>query len=175
KIRMPTIETVPRRNVGAKPPFRFCITDAAAAISSKLPFAGFEGRYRFFAYRFEHLRLKGEILLRGAHFEIAWPTKVDMQGLLDTARPRRHHQNAVSEEDRLFEVVGDEEYGLAHPVIGLQQKFLSNPFGKGVHGAKWLIKYEHFRLIDQRAGDFNTTPHARRQLVRVAAADAGKT
>ena len=65
-----------------------------------------------------------------------------------------------AEEYRLFQVMRDEEYGLAHTVVGLQQKFLSDAFCQRIHRAERLVKQQHLGIIDQSARNLDAAAHA---------------
>src|SRR5262249_37598091 len=134
--RSPSTETRPRRRLKVV----LFFPNAAVATSSELPFAGLKSPYGFFAHGFEDLTLEIEILLGRSNFVVTWPTKVDVQRLFETPRPRRHHQNAISKKNCFFQVMRDEENGFAYTVVGLQQKFLSNAFCQCVHRTEWLIE-----------------------------------
>ena len=60
----------------------------------------------------------------------------------DAAGPRRHHVDLVGEEDRLLDVMGDEDNGLAEIGPQLQQPFL--------HAAAWSAR--RARRTARRAG-----------------------
>ncbi|MFD2407595.1 hypothetical protein ACFSVK_20645 [Azorhizophilus paspali] len=49
-----------------------------------------------------------------------------LDDLLDPSRPVGHHRDAVGEEDRLIEAVGDEHNGLLVPVPDAQQLALED-------------------------------------------------
>src|ERR1044072_1696136 len=103
--------------------------------------------------------------------ECARPRKIDIQWAFDTSGARRHYKDAISQEERLFQVVGDEEDRLPDAVICLQQKFLRDPLCQRIHRAERLIEQQNFGIIDERARDFYTAPHARREFVGIAIGD----
>ena len=102
-----------------------------------------------------------------AHPEASRTLEIDVQDLLDATGPCRHDQHAVGEEERLLQVVGDEEHGLAHAVVGLQQELLRDAFREGIHRAERLVEEQHLGIVDERAGDLRAPAHARGQLVGI--------
>ncbi len=80
--------------------------------------------------------------------------------------PRRHHRDAVGEEDRLGDRVGDEGDGLAglHPDFLDQQVHLVA--GEGVERAERLVHQQHRRIDGKAADDRGALLHAARQFAR---------
>src|SRR5438105_15595714 len=55
----------------------------------------------------------GETWIRSHSVGIAWPSERHVQHFLDAARTRTHHRDAIAEQNRLVDGVGDEHHGLA--------------------------------------------------------------
>src|SRR5688572_9517166 len=102
----------------------------------------------------------------------AWPRDVDFELPHDAARPRRHHDDAVAEEDRLVNRVGDQHHGLAarHP----------NALQLGVHAlaserierAERLVHQEKLGIARERAHDRGALLHSTRKFVRIFVLEA---
>ena len=81
----------------------------------------------------------------------------------DAARPRRHHDDAVGQEQRLLDIVGDEHDGA--PVTGphLLQPLLHRTAGDRVEGAERLVEQEHGSRHEEGAEQRDPLPHATRE------------
>ena len=91
---------------------------------------------------------------------------------LDLPRMGREHQDAVADDDRFLDGVGDEQHGEAHVVPKLKQLLLHPPPGQGVECGERLVHQQDFRLGRHGAGDGDALLHAARQGVRIAVAEA---
>src|SRR5689334_5321744 len=80
--------------------------------------------------------------------------------LLHLAGMSRQHENAISEEDRFLEVVGDEDDGDVDLAPELEQVNLHAAAGLSIERAKWLVHQEDARLIGQSAHNGNALFHA---------------
>src|SRR5215467_16341838 len=78
----------------------------------------------FFPDEAEHFPFAIVEARRGGRLERAGPGQVDGQAFLDAPRPRRHDTDRVREEERLLDVVGDEEDGLMLPLPDREQELL---------------------------------------------------
>jgi hypothetical protein len=75
------------------------------------------------------------------------------------------HDDAVGQQDRLFNVVGDQEDGLGgHGLVGPQlEQFAAQVLGgQHVERGERLVHEEHLRLDDQGAGKADPLLHAAR-------------
>ena len=90
---------------------------------------------------------------------------------LETTWPCRQHIHAVAEENRLFEVVGDEEDGNLGPIVYFEQRLVHDRFGQPVHGAVGLVEQQYLRPVDERAHDLGAAGHARGNLARILATE----
>jgi len=73
------------------------------------------------------------------------------------------HDDAVSQQHRLFDVMGDQEDGLGgHGLVGPQlQKFTAQVFrGQHIEGAERLVHEKDFRFDHQGAGKAHPLLHA---------------
>ena len=90
------------------------------------------------------------------------------------AGARVQHQRAVTQRDRLADVVGDEDDGLATELPQLEQVGLQDGAGLRVERAERLVHQDHRRIVGERADQRGALPHAARQLVRVVLLEAGQ-
>ena len=108
----------------------------------------------------------------GAHVERARPRQGDRDRVHDPSRPRRHDQDAVGEEDRLGDRMGDEEHGLAPlepDALELEVHALAR---HGVERAERLVHEQHGGIVDEAAGDRDALLHAARELPGIAVLEA---
>ena len=87
--------------------------------------------------------------------------------LLHLAGMRRQHQDAVGEEDRLVEIVGDEDDGDVDLAPDFQQMRLHLGTRLRVERAERLVHQQNARLIGERAHDRHALLHAAGQLMRI--------
>ena len=103
-----------------------------------------------------------------ARVEPARARQIDVDDLLDPPGPRRHHHDAVGEQHRLVDAVGDEQHGLARAQperLEVDAHLLAR---QRVERAERLVHQQQRRIVDQRAHDRVALAHAARQLARVA-------
>ena len=92
----------------------------------------------------------------------------------DAARARAHHDDAIGEEHRLGDRVGDEHdggTGLGGDAGELGLQVLA---GHLVEGAERLVHEQQPRLLGERAGDRDALLHAAGELVGVAVDELGE-
>src|SRR4051812_9117762 len=92
---------------------------------------------------------------------------VDVEDGLDAPRPCAHHDDAVGEEDRLVDLVGNEEHRLAGLVPDLEQLLLHELARLRVERGKRLVHQQDLGVGGERAGQVAALLHAARKLVRV--------
>ena len=92
----------------------------------------------------------------------------------DPARPGGHHQDAVTEHDRLFQAVGDEERGGAGGLGEVQQLVLEDRPQLGVEGRERLVHQQDFGFDGEGAGDRDALPHAAGERGRIGAGELGE-
>ena len=91
---------------------------------------------------------------------------------LDAAGARAHHDDAARHEDRLLDVVRDEQHRglLAFP--DREQELLHQPARLVVERAERLVEQQDLGRVGERAGDRRALLHAARQHLRVVALEA---
>src|SRR4051795_11522565 len=89
--------------------------------SGKLALTGLEGFERLLVDRLERLFLELAVARARQYAVIAGTRQIDLDHFLDPPRPRSHDHDPVGEENRLLEVVGDEEHRLPGQVVELEQ------------------------------------------------------
>ena len=91
--------------------------------------------------------------------------------------PRRlpaEHQRAVAERDRLGDVVGDEDDGLAPEAPQREQVGLQLGAGLRIHGGERLVHQDDGRIVGEGADERRALAHAAGQFVRIIALEAGE-
>src|SRR5689334_3101396 len=111
--------------------------------------------------------LQGDELRRMLHVEGARRRQVDRDDLLDARRPRREHRNASGEEDRLADLMGDEQGGGPGAGEDLHQLELHELARLGVEGREGLVEEEKRRLDRERPGNVDPLAHAAGELMRI--------
>src|SRR4051794_35549016 len=84
-------------------------------------------------------------------------------------RARGHDPDAASEEDRLLDVVRDEEDSLAFGLPDAEQQLLHQRAGLVVEGAERLVEQQDLGVVGERPGDRGALLHAAREHARVVA------
>ena len=98
---------------------------------------------------------------------VARPWQIDAVFIVDPARPRRHHDDPVGEEDRLLDGMRDEEDSQPGSRSDLDQ-FVLQPFAcHRIERAERLIHQHDFGVIGQHAGNRHALLHAAGKLMRV--------
>jgi hypothetical protein len=111
-------------------------------------------------------------LVRRHHVEVAGPRQLDAHHVHDPSRPRGHDDDAVGEEHRLRDRVGDEDDGLARLAPDAEELDVHELAGHGVERAERLVHQQQRRVVDERAGQRHALAHAARQLVGVLVLEA---
>ena len=86
--------------------------------------------------------------------------------------PGRHQDDAVGKGQRLAEIVGHEQHGLARVLPEIEQHRMHVELGVGIERAERLVHQQDFRLRDQGTHQRHALPHAARQRRRIEAAKA---
>ena len=99
-----------------------------------------------------------------------------VEHLLDAAGPRAHHRDAVAEQDRLVDRVGDEHHGLAlfRALHELQQFLLQDFAGLRVERGERLVHQQHRRVHRERADEADALLHAAGELIGIVLLEAGE-
>ena len=80
---------------------------------------------------------------------------------------RLHHGNARSEDDRLVDVVGDEQHRLAHLLLQAAELALQLGANDRVDGTERLVHQQHRRVGSEGPGDADALLLTTGQLGRV--------
>src|SRR5262245_47246187 len=132
----------------------------------------------------EHLRLQRcpdlavEIVERGLDLDLGDVARARQRDLpiADDAGggPRRHDHHAVRERDRLLEIVGDEQHGLAVGVPQIEQQVAHDLPRLRIERAERLVHQQDFRIADEHLDEADALPLAAREHVRIARAELGE-
>ena len=76
------------------------------------------------------------------------------------------HEDAVSQIDRLIQIMGDEKNGDIEVLPDIQQMVLHAGTGLRIECAEGLIHEQDARLVDQRTGNCHALAHTARKFVR---------
>src|SRR5438128_3949448 len=98
--------------------------------------------------------------------ERARPRKVDIDDFLQASRPGGHQEHAVGEENRLLDVVRDEQDGELVRLPDPSEQLLHQLPRLRVERAERLVHQQHLRPVTERACDGDALAHAAGQLVR---------
>jgi hypothetical protein len=94
--------------------------------------------------------------------------------MLDPGRLGREHEHAIGERDRLGDVMGDEDDGLAGPGPEPQQFRLQRQFQLGVERTERFVHQDRPRIVDQGPRQHRALLHAAGELARIVTAIAGE-
>ena len=131
-------------------------------------------RQRRRAPRFEQ---GGDATANGVEFRrchIARSRQTDWNNLLDAPRARRHHHDAIAEQDGFFDIVRDEYCGAPLRAPYRQQLLLHHGAGLRVKGGKRLVHQQYFWVVDENASQRHPLAHAAGKFLRVSLLKAGK-
>src|SRR5579871_1769371 len=108
---------------------------------------------------------------RGGSLDVegARARQIDGDALLQTARPAAEHQHAVGEKDRLVDLMGDEQHGLASLLPDAHQLGLHDLAGLRIERGERLVHQENLRIDGERAGKVDALAHATGKLARIIA------
>src|ERR1700745_2020133 len=98
-------------------------------------------------------RLERREFRAGLDGVVAWMWQIDRHFGLDPPGPGGHHQHARAEKDRLLDVVGHEQHGLALALPDAKQKLLHQRAGLVVERAERLVEQEDGGIVGERARD----------------------
>ena len=117
--------------------------------------------------RLRHRAAQRGIFRRGAERFGARIGRIDRELGEHAAGPRRHHDDAARQIDRLEHRMGDEDHGLAHRSPQLQQIVVELEAGDLVERGERLVHQQQLRLRHQRARDRDPHLHAAGQFARI--------
>ena len=89
-------------------------------------------------------------------------------------RPRRHDHHAVGQRDRLLQVVGDEQHGLAVAGPQLEQQVAHDLARLGIERPERLVHQQDLGVADQHLGEAHALPLPARELVGIAVAEGAQ-
>src|SRR5439155_10611420 len=107
--------------------------------------------------------------------EATRPLELDRDVELDPARPIRHHENAVGQEDGLVDVVCHEEDREPVLLSDARQELLHELARLGVEGAERLVHEQYLWTVRERPGDGNTLAHPAGELARIRVGELVET
>jgi hypothetical protein len=118
----------------------------------------------------------GEARIGSHGIGIARPPERHVEHLLDAARARAHDRDAVAEQDRLVDRMGDEHHGLAlvGPLHQREQLLLQDLARLRVERGERLVHQQDRGVHDQRAHQPDALLHPARELVGIMALEAGE-
>ena len=87
---------------------------------------------------------------------------------------RSEDQHPVGEEDRLVDLVRDEDRGLSRRVADPHEFGLHDLARLRVERGERLVEQEHLGLERERAGEIDALPHAAGELVRIVPIEAAQ-
>ena len=88
------------------------------------------------------------------------------------AGPGGHDRNPVTEQERLVDIVGDEEHGLLVRAPDAGQLLLHDPAGLRIERAERLVHQQNRRIIGEDARDLQALAHAARKLAGMMVLEA---
>src|SRR5215813_14097573 len=98
------------------------------------------------------------------HDLVARLAERDIEGLPDRAGRAVDHSDAITEIDRLLDIMGDEDDAAIGLVLDAQQLVLKRSLGHGVERGKRLVHEQHRRPYRERPRDLYPLLHASREL-----------
>ena len=104
----------------------------------------------------------------------ARPGQVDAEGVAHAAGPRRQHHDLVGQEDRLVDVVGDEEDGEVEVLPQRQQPLLHAQARLRVERGEGLVEQDHVLVAEQRPQQRRALPHAARERRRIVVLEGAR-
>lgn len=98
---------------------------------------------------------------------IARPGQPYRDRALNPAGPLRHDDDAIAHVNRFVDIVRDQKHcGAAR--LPEAKDFVLHPHPReGVERAEGFVEQQHFRMIDQRAGERDALGHATRKMVGI--------
>ena len=94
--------------------------------------------------------------------DVTRPRKMHGDDVLDTAWPRGHHHDAIAQQNRFFDIMGDEyrrsPIGTPHP----QELLLHDAARLRIERGERLVHQQDFRIVDKHARERNPLSHTAR-------------
>src|SRR5262249_7773039 len=126
----------------------------------KLALTGLEGLARFLVDRLECLLLELSVARGGEDAMVAGAGQVDGDHFLDSPWARCHDHDPIGQEDRLLQVMCDEEHRPASKVVQFQKMFMHDASGQGVERAERLVEKQHLGVVHQRPHELYAAAHS---------------
>src|SRR5262245_962347 len=101
--------------------------------------------------------------------------QVDRDLRLDAAGTRAHDDDAAAEEDRLFDVMRDEQHRLLVALPDLEQHLLHQRTGLVVERTKGLVEQQDLWIVGERPRDRGALLHAAGELLWPVIFEAGQS
>ena len=108
-----------------------------------------------------------ELRARADSLDRAWARERHVDVGFDRAWPRAHHQDAVGEDHRLVDTVGDEQHRLAGRLPEAEQLVLQQQACLLVQRAERLVHQKQLRIDGEGAHDRDALAHALGELRRI--------
>jgi hypothetical protein len=100
--------------------------------------------------------------------------QIDRQNISDPARPRRHHHDAIGQQYRLLDAMGDENHRVAIALPDALKVEVHLLACQRVKRPEGFVHKEQTRILHQRPADRDALTHAARQLGRILLLEVGK-
>src|SRR5579872_1428506 len=84
-----------------------------------------------------------------------------------------HQCDAIAEQERFAEVMGDEDHGLSQPALQFQEFALKFVAGERIQCAERLVHQEKWGICSQCPSYADTLPLSAREFTGVACSDFG--
>ena len=98
------------------------------------------------------------------HVQVTGARQVDLAAHQNAPGALAHHVHGVGQEDRLAQVVGDEDDGEGLLLPQVTQHAPQLLPGEGVKGTEGLVEHQQAGLVDQCPADGGTLLHAAGEL-----------
>src|SRR5437899_470507 len=100
--------------------------------------------------------------------------QIDRDLGLDAAGTGAHDDDAAAEENRLFDIMGDEQDGLLLAFPDAEQHFLHQHTGLIIQRPERFVEQQDLGIVGERAGDRRALLHAAGELLRPVIPKAGQ-
>src|SRR5882672_682636 len=128
--------------------------------------------HAFLADQTEHFALQGIEHGGGGRLDRARPRELDRDAFFDAPGARGHDAHGIGEEQRLLDVVGDEEHGLVVALPHIEKQLLHQGARLRVQAPEGLVHEEQLGLHREHARDADALLHAAGELRRVVRREA---
>src|SRR3990172_6707886 len=105
---------------------------------------------------------------RKLHVERSRPGKINFQDFSDTARPWRHGNHAIGEQDCFYDVVGHKDDRLFVRIPDTKKLKTEFFACHGIQRRERLIHKQYGWIVNQGTAERDTLLHSARELTRVA-------